>query len=128
VRSVKGRMARIVRNYSAFGKRNQSKRVRPTGKQNVERLASVQLKRLFLVAGALEGRMVALNYRSCASSAFCKQGRRFLGLGTPCVLAITVIVETAARPSQGRRSRNVMTTLALSWSFIDFHFLCCSHE
>ena len=34
--------------------------------------------------------------------------------GTPCVLAITAIVETAARPSQGRRSRNVMTMLALS--------------
>ena len=40
----------------------------------------------------------------------------------------TAMAEAAARPSQGRRSRNVMTMLALFWSFIDFHLLCCSHE
>jgi len=32
----------------------------------------------------------------------------------------TELAETAARPSQGRRSRNVMTMVALFWSFIDF--------
>jgi len=40
------------------------------------------------------------------------QLRRWFGI--PCVLAHTAIAEAAARPSQGRRSRNVMTMLALS--------------
>jgi len=33
------------------------------------------------------------------------------------------IDEAAVRANQGRRSRNVMTMVALSGSFIDFHFL-----
>jgi hypothetical protein len=37
------------------------------------------------------------------------------------------IAETAARPSQGSRSRNVIIIVALSWSFMGFDLCLCVH-